>query len=83
MPVISINYFELFALLVCVGWFVKGARMDMRSPLLWGGLSLGVWLLFAHVLGYGLNGGILSQILLFAGLAGWEEYRERRKRRSS
>jgi len=75
----SIDYLQLVALLVCMGWFVKGARMDVRSPVLWGALSLGLWLLFTQVLGYGILGGLISQLLLVAGLAGWEEYRERRR----
>ena len=80
-PVIQIDYLQIFALFLWMGWFVKGARMDLRSPVLWGALSLGMWLLFSQVLGYGLTGGLLSQLLLIGGLAGWEEYRERRRQR--
>jgi hypothetical protein len=76
---IHIDYLELFVLLLCMGFFVKGARMDMRSPVLWGALSLGMWLLFTQLLGFGLSGGLLSQLLLIAGLTAWEELRERRR----
>jgi len=83
VPSIQIDYLQILVLLLCMGWFVKGARMDLRSPVLWGALSLGLWLLFAQILGYGLSGGVLSQLLLIGGLAGWEEYRERRRQRRS
>lgn len=77
------DYVQILCLLLCMSWFVKGARMDMRSPVLWGGLSLGLWLISTQVLGYGIVGGLMSQLLLIGGLAGWEEYRERRKQRSN
>ena len=74
----QIDYLQVVVLLLCMSWFVKGARMDMRSPLVWGSLSLGMWLVFTQLLGFSIFGGIFSQLLLIAGLAGWEELRERR-----
>jgi hypothetical protein len=81
VPGIPIDYVQIFLVLLCMGWFVKGARMDLRSPVLWGALSLGMWLLFTQALGCSILGGLLSQLLLIAGLAGWEELRERRRQR--
>lgn len=74
----SIDYFEIFVLALCLGFFIRGARMDMRSPVVWGGLSLGSWLLVTRFVMGGISGGLLSQALLLAGLTGWEELKERR-----
>ncbi len=75
----QIDYVQIVVLLLCMSFFVKGARMDVRSPVLWGALSLGMWLVFTQVFGCGVFGGLVSQLLLMAGLAGWEEIRERRR----
>lgn len=75
----SIDYFEIFLIALCVGFFIRGARMDMRSPVLWGALSLGLWLFFTRFVMGGLSGGLLSQALLLAGLTVWEEVKERRE----
>jgi len=71
------GYLDVLAIAFCMGFFVNGARMDMRSPLLWGSLSLATWLVFTQLCMGGLGGGFLSQGLLYAGLTGWEMRRER------
>jgi hypothetical protein len=73
----SIDYTELFVLIACIAFFAGGARMEQRSPLVWGGLSLGVWIVFTQVLFDGLAWGLASQGLLFAGLTGVAVLRER------
>jgi hypothetical protein len=82
-PVIpfQIDYVQILVLALWMGFFVKGARMDLRSPLLWGSLSLGLWLLFTQVFGGGLLAGCFSQLLLIAGLTAREIHLERRKAR--
>jgi hypothetical protein len=77
----QIDYLQILVLALWMGFFVKGARMEMRSPVLWGALSLALWILSTQVLGGGLLAGCLSQLLLIAGLTGLEELRERQKAR--
>ena len=59
----------ILAVVACASFFVKGAQMEGRSPLVWGGLSLGLWLTFTSYIIAGLIGGLLSQVVLFIGLA--------------
>ena len=79
IPIPQIDYRVILVLALWMGFFIRGARMDMRSPLLWGALSLGSWLVFTWLMMGGLLGGCVSQLLLIAALTGWEEFRERRK----
>lgn len=83
-PVPNVDYTQIAVLLMCLGFFVKGAQMDGKPPLLWGALSLGAWIVCTQLLVGGIAGGLLSQLGLLAGMAGWELLRERRetKRRS-
>jgi len=69
---------DLVLLVLCVGFIARSARREHRSPLLWGALSLALWLLLANDLGGGLSGGLLSQLLVLAGVTGWEMYLARR-----
>ena len=68
---------SLVVLLFCVRFFMLGARMEHRSPWVWGGASLGSWILVTQYFVGGLYGGLLSQALVFAGLTGWAFLRER------
>jgi hypothetical protein len=74
-----IDYTQIVVLLLCMSFFVKGARIDEKSPLLWGALSLGAWIVCTQLWVGGIAGGLLSQLGLLAGLAGWELLRERRE----
>lgn len=76
----EISYSHLLALFACIAFFVTGARMDGRSPVVWGGLSLGVWLVFTQLCWSGIGGGIVSQFLLFAALGCYGIFKERRTR---
>jgi hypothetical protein len=78
VPLLQINLLEVVLLLLSIGFFVRSARREMRSPWHWGALSLAMWLLFTRLLDTGLVGGLLSQLLLLMGLNGWEMLRERR-----
>ena len=73
----SIDYSQIIALFLCMSFFVHGARMDARSPFVWGGLSLGSWLVVTQFVYGGLVGGVISQLLLFGGWTTWEFRRER------
>jgi hypothetical protein len=79
-----VDYSQLLVLVLSMGFFVKGARMDLRSPLLWGALSFGSWCIFTQLLVPGVVGALLSQLAVLAGLTVQETLRERRetKRRS-
>jgi hypothetical protein len=77
-PVPQIDYGYILVLCVCVSFFVKGAHMEGRSGLVWGGSSLGSWILFTQFLIGGLTGGIVSQLVLFVGLTAHRFLRERR-----
>lgn len=68
MPIPAIHYVDLLVCVICASFFVKGARLDDRSPLVWGGLSLAAWLCATWLLGGGRMLGILSQVLLFVGI---------------
>ncbi len=68
-PVPHLDYSWLLVLIASVVVFGKAAQMEGRSPLVWGGLSLGLWLASTQFLVGGIVGGVLSQVLLFAGLA--------------
>jgi hypothetical protein len=81
MPVLSIDYATVVACLLCVTFFVRGARLDERSPFLWGALSLGAWVC-AWLLSGGLPAGLGSQIALFVGLTLWNTRRETARQRA-
>lgn len=80
-PVPRIEYGSLLLLIACVSSFARAARMDGRSPLVWGGLSLGSWIVFTQHLVEGLEGACLSQLALFAGLTAAAIARDRRSAR--
>ena len=71
-----IDYLHILAFFACVSFFVKGAQMEGRSALVWGGLSTGLWIVFTQFLIKGVVGGLLSQALLFAGLTGFALLRD-------
>jgi hypothetical protein len=80
MPLIpSIDYGWILGCVLCAAFFVKGARLEERSPLVWGGASVAAWLFATWVLGGGMVSGVVSQILLFAGLT-WIEARRQAAR---
>lgn len=68
MYVPTIDYSWILGTLICLSFFVKGAQLERRSPLAWGGASLAAWLAATWLLDGGLMLGLLSQVLLFAGL---------------
>jgi hypothetical protein len=77
MPLIpSIDYGWILGCVLCAAFFVKGARLEERSPLVWGGASVAGWLLATWVLGGGMVSGVASQVVLFAGLAWFEARRQ-------
>ena len=69
MIVPSISYVSIFVLIACMTFFAKAAELEGRSKLLWGGLSLVMWLGFTHFFVRGIGGGLVSQIVLFVGWA--------------
>jgi hypothetical protein len=77
-PVPRIDYGALLLVIASVSLFAKAARMDGRSPVVWGGMSLGLWIVFTQFLVAGLAGGFLSQLALFAGLTAAAIARDRR-----
>jgi hypothetical protein len=81
VPLLNVDLLGILLLILSAGFFVRSARREMRSPLLWGGLSVALWLLFANLIDAGLSGGLLSQLLLLVGLNGWEMLRERSAKR--
>lgn len=64
----QIDYPWIVGAVVCGSFFVKGAQMERRSGLVWGGASVLTWLAATWLLGGGLLVGVLGQMLLFAGL---------------
>lgn len=68
LPIPQVNYTELLLLFGCMSFFVGGARMENRSTWVWGGLSLGAWVVW---------GGLGSQIAVFFGLTAASFVRDR------
>jgi hypothetical protein len=79
----SISYFYILVVITCVSFFTLGARMDGRSPIVWGALSFGAWLCTTQWLMPSLMGGILSQVILFVCLGVWGVIRDRRSKKPS
>jgi hypothetical protein len=67
-PVPRIDDSHLLVLIASVVCFVKAVQMERRSPVVWSGMSLGLWIAFTQFLVSRLVGGVMSQVLLFAGL---------------
>ena len=74
-----IPYKAIALLIVGVLFFARGAKMDGKSPLLWGALSLLAWIVTFFVLGGGLGMVALGQLALYVGLFAWGIYSERRR----
>jgi hypothetical protein len=68
MAIPTIDYVGIVACLACAAFFAKGAQLEGRSTLAWGGASLALWLGATLGLGGGMLAGFLSQAALFAGL---------------
>lgn len=73
----QIDYVTILGVVACAMFFAKGAELEHRSPLVWGGLSLAMWIGFTTVFVGGIVGGLLSQALLFLGLTAVELFRNR------
>jgi hypothetical protein len=78
-PVPEVSYFYILVVVVCMILFAGGARMEGKSPLVWGGLSFGSWLLFTHWCMSGVAGGLISQAILFVWLGCYGILRDRRR----
>ena len=74
-----IPYKAIALLIVGVLFFARGAKMDGKSPLLWGSLSLLAWIVTYFVLGGGIGIWALGQLALFAGLFAWNLRAERKR----
>lgn len=73
------NYLSIGALIMSVVFFVRAARMDQRSELVWGLSSFGSWIVFTRFVFPGIVGGVVSQALLFFGIAVFDYLREQRQ----
>jgi len=82
-PVPRIDYGMLLVLFASVSLFAKAAQMDGRSPLVWGGLSLGSWIAVTQFAIGGLAGALISQVALFVGLTAAAIVRDRKERQGS
>ncbi len=61
--------FDLVLLLLCGGAFFKAAMIDDAPPLLWAGLSVGLYFLTWRVLYWGIFPNLACQFGLFIALA--------------
>jgi hypothetical protein len=59
---------QFFLLLACAVGYYKAADIENVSPMLWAGLSVGVFLLTWQLLHWGTIGNLLGQALLLAGI---------------
>jgi hypothetical protein len=73
------NYISLCVLIASVTFFVRAARFDQRSELVWGLSSFGSWMVFTTFVSPGIWGGIASQVLLFIGITVFDYAREQRQ----
>jgi hypothetical protein len=60
--------YQLVILLACAAAYYKAADMENASPLLWAGLSAGIFLFTWRFLGWGLPGDLVGQAALLAGI---------------
>lgn len=58
-------------------FFYKVAEIENLPALLWGGISLGTWLVTSMILHWGTIGCFLGQALIFAAMIGWNFLRDR------
>jgi hypothetical protein len=79
MMIPQISYLSIGVLIMSVVFFVRAARMDQRSELVWGMLSFGSWMVFTNFVFPGIVGGVVSQVLLFFGIAVYDHAREQRQ----
>jgi hypothetical protein len=59
---------HLVLLAACAVFFYRAADMEHGPALVWGGLSVLIYLLAWRVLGWGVLGCLLGQVALFAGI---------------
>jgi len=72
---------ELILMAGCVSFFYKMGDMERSSGLLWGGVSVLLWVGSACFLGWGVLGRALTQVGLFAGITAWNCLSDRRRRK--
>ena len=60
-------YVTIFLLLFCMAFFAQAAEAVGRSRIPGALASLGAWIVFTYVVWGGTTGGLVSQVLLFAG----------------
>ena len=60
-------YGTIFLILVCMTFFAEAAVAVGRSRTVGAMASLGAWIVFTSLIWGGTIGGLVSQVLLFAG----------------
>ena len=83
IPIPNINYVSILVIIGCMTFFAVGARMEGRSPFVWGALSFGVWLAYTFWFETGIGGGLVSQALLFVALGCYGVIKDRRSGKPS
>ena len=64
----------------CIALFAFAARMEGESRWLWGGASLGVWVLTLYLSGGGILATLVGQAVLYAIMFARLEMRHRKGR---
>jgi uncharacterized membrane protein YfcA len=70
--------FGFVIMLCCAAFYYKIGEMERSSGLLWGAISLLLWLVASYFLGWGMPGCLLIQFGLFVGLTLWNVIRGKR-----
>lgn len=74
--------FGLVIMLACAVFYYRAGEAERSSGLLWGGISILLWLGASMLLHWGLFGCLATQFGLFAGLTAMNILRDSKKRRS-
>jgi hypothetical protein len=65
----NVLYSLPFFLLLCfAAAYYKAGEIENSSGILWAGMSVGVYCLTWFVIGWGIPGDLLGQVLLLAGI---------------
>jgi hypothetical protein len=73
-PIYSVQF---VLLLGCAFAFYRGAEMEDASGILWGGISIGLFLLTWRVFHFAYIGNLGGQALLIAAISGVRAFRAR------
>jgi len=73
-PIYSLDF---VLLLICAVGYYKAAELENKTPMVWAGMSVGVFLITWRLFRWGIPGNLLGQVLLLAGITLGRVWRDR------